>query len=177
VDDSRRDAAEREVMRAGIVVEGQFDSNYDQLRLGFLKGSNPTAFKRLMNFATLNAARTLKKPIQDAAPRGETGKLKKNIKARGARYNRPAAIVGVKGGRKGAFYGWLVVKGIGSRRRTENGTFTVKAVKAKPFVDQVVKKQSNLDRAVESYSKTVAAFFNDQPFRNTILKFKRGNQR
>jgi hypothetical protein len=164
-------------MRAAIVVEGQFDRNYDQLRLGFLKGSNPTAFKRLLNFAALNAARTLKKPIQDAAPRGETGKLKKSIKARGVRYNKPAAVVGIKGGRNGVYYGWLVVKGIGSRRRTENGTFTVKAVRPRAFVDQVVKKKSNLDRAVESYSKTVAAFFNEEPFRNTILKFKRGNQR
>ena len=38
-------------MPAAIVVEGQFDRNYDQLRLGFLKGSNPSAFKRLMTFA------------------------------------------------------------------------------------------------------------------------------
>lgn len=165
-------------MRAGVVVEGQFDSNYDQLRLGFLKGSNPTAFKRLMNFATLNAVRTLKKPIQDGAPRGTTGRLKKSITARGARYNKPAAVVGIKGGRSnGVFYGWLVVKGIGNRRTTQNGTFRVKGVKARPFVDQVVKQRSNIDRAVESYSKTVAAFFNDEPFRRTILKFRRGNQR
>ena len=165
-------------MRAGVLVEGKFDRNYDQLRLGFLKGSNPTAFRRLANFATLNAARTLKKPIQDRAPRGKTGRLKKSIAARAARYNKPAAVVGIKGGGSNrVFYGWLVVGGIGSRRTTKNGTFTVKAVKPQPFVDEVVKKQSNIDRAVESYSKTVAAFFNDEPFRKTILKFKRGNQR
>ena len=55
-------------MPAAIVVEGQFDRNYDQLRLGFLKGSNPSAFKRLASFATLNAARTLQKPMRDKAP-------------------------------------------------------------------------------------------------------------
>ena len=109
-------------MRAGIVLEGQFDKNYDQLRLGFFKGSNPTAFKRLASFATLNAARTLKKPIKDAAPRGETGNLKKKITARKARFNRPAAVVGIKGGRNGVFYGWLVVGGQGTRRTTKNGT-------------------------------------------------------
>jgi hypothetical protein len=53
----------------------------------------------------------------------------------------------------------------------------MKGVQKRPFVDEVVKQRSNIDRAVESYSKTVAAFFNDEAFRNTILKFKRGNQR
>lgn len=164
-------------MPAAIVVEGKFDRNYDQLRLGFLKGSNPSAFKRLMTFATLNAARTLQKPMRDKAPRGATGNLRKKVLARKARFNNPAAVVGIKGGRKGVFYGYLVVGGQGQRRTTPNGTFVVKGVKARPFVDEVVKKQSNINRAVESYSKTVAAFFNDAPFRNTILKFKRGNQR
>jgi hypothetical protein len=164
-------------MPAAIVVEGQFDRNYDQLRLGFLKGSNPTAFKRLMTFATLNAARTLQKPMRDKAPRGETGNLRKKVLARGARYNKPAAVVGIKGGRKGVFYGWLVVGGQGQRRTTPNGTFTVKGVRPRPFVDQVVKQRANINRAVESYGKTVAAFLNSEPFRNTILKFRRGNQR
>ena len=164
-------------MPAAIVVEGKFDRNYDELRLGFLKGSNPSAFKRLASFATLNAARTLQKPMRDKAPRGATGNLRKKVLARKARFNNPAAVVGIKGGRKGVFYGYLVVGGQGQRRTTANGTFVVKGVKARPFVDEVVKKQSNINRAVESYSKTVAAFFNDQPFRNTILKFKRGNQR
>jgi hypothetical protein len=86
-------------------------------------------------------------------------------------------VVGIKGGRTGVFYGYLVVGGVGSRRTTPNGTFVVKGVKPRPFVDQVVKQRSNIDRAVESYSKTVAAFLNDESFRNTILKFKRGNQR
>lgn len=164
-------------MPAGVVVEGKFDSNYDQLRLGFLKGSNPSAFKRLASFATLNAARTLQKPMRDKSPKGATGKLRKKIIARRAKFNNPAAVVGIKGGRNGVFYGWLVVGGVGQRRTTANGTFAVKGVRKRPFVDEVVKKRSNIDRAVESYSKTVAAFFNDKPFRNTILKFKRGNQR
>lgn len=164
-------------MPAAIVVEGQFDRNYDQLRLGFLKGSNPSAFKRLASFATLNAARTLQKPMRDKAPKGQTGKLRKKVLARKARFNNPAAVVGIKGGRNGVFYGWLVVGGVGQRRTTPNGTFAVKGVQKRPFVDEVVKQRSNIDRAVESYSKTVAAFFNDEPFRNTILKFKRGNQR
>jgi len=135
-------------MPAAIVVDGQFDRNFDQLRLGFLKGSNPSAFKRLASFATLNAARTLQKPMRDKAPRGATGNLRKKVLARKARFNNPAAVVGIKGGRKGVFYGYLVVGGQGTRRTTPNGTFVVKGVQARPFVDEVVKKQSNIDRAV-----------------------------
>ena len=164
-------------MPAAIVVDGQFDRNFDQLRLGFLKGSNPSAFKRLASFATLNAARTLQKPMRDKAPKGATGKLRKKVLARRARFNNPAAVVGIKAGRNGVFYGYLVVGGQGTRRTTPNGTFVVKGVQGRPFVDQVVKQRTNNDRAVESYTKTVAAFFNDQSFRNTILKFRRGNQR
>lgn len=164
-------------MPAGVILEGKFDKNYDQLRIGFLKGSNPSAFKRLGTFATLNAARTLQKPMRDKAPRGETGRLKKKVLARKARFNNPAAVVGIKGGRNGVFYGWLVVGGVGAQRTTKNGIFSVKGVKSRPFVDQVVKQRSNINRAVESYSKTYAAFYNDEPFRNTILRFRRGNQR
>jgi hypothetical protein len=115
--------------------------------------------------------------MRDKAPKGATGKLRKKILARKARFNNPASVVGIKGGRNGVFYGYLVVGGSGTRRTTPNGTFVVKGVQARPFVDQVVKQRSNIDRAVESYSKTVSAFFNDEPFRKTILKFKRGNQR
>lgn len=164
-------------MAAGVVLTGQFDKNYDQLRLGFLKGSNPSAFKRLATFATLNAARTFQKPMKEKAPRGETGNLRKQVKARKARFNNPAAVVGIKGGKNGVFYGWLVVGGQGTRRTTRNGTFSVKGVRPRPFVDQVVRQRSNMKRAVESYSKTYAAFYNDDVFRNTILRFRRGNQR
>jgi len=164
-------------MRSGVILEATADRNFDQLRLGFLKGSNPSAFKRLMTFAALNAARTLQKPMRDKAPKGATGKLRKKILARKARFNNPAAVVGIKGGRNGVFYGYLVVGGSGTRRTTPNGTFVVRGVAPRPFVDQVVKQRSNIDRAVESYSKTVSAFFNDEPFRKTILKFNRGNQR
>jgi len=164
-------------MRSGVILEATADRNFDQLRLGFLKGSNPSAFKRLMTFAALNAARTLQKPMRDKAPKGATGKLRKKILARKARFNNPAAVVGIKGGRNGVFYGYLVVGGSGTRRTTPNGTFVVRGVAPRPFVDQVVKQRSNIDRAVESYSKTVSTFFNDEPFRKTILKFKRGNQR
>jgi hypothetical protein len=164
-------------MPAGVILQGKFDKNYDQLRIGFLKGSNPSAFKRLATFATLNAARTFQKPMKEKAPRGETGDLRKQVKARKARFNNPAAVVGIKGGKNGVFYGWLVVGGQGTRRTTRNGTFSVKGVRPRPFVDQVVRQRSNMKRAVESYSKTYAAFYNDDVFRNTILRFRRGNQR
>jgi hypothetical protein len=164
-----------------LVLEVKTDRNYDSLRLGFLKADNPSAFKRLSSFATLNAARTLQKPMQQAAPRGETtrnpGRLRKNIKARGVRFNKPGAVVGIKGGRTGVFYGWFVTSGRGGVRQTKEGPKSVAAVRGRPFVTDTVQKSGMLEKAMEAFSATVEKFLNDEPFRNTILKFKRGNQR
>jgi hypothetical protein len=91
------------------------DPNYRALELGFLQGSNPSAYKRLMSFATVNAARTYAKPIKDAAPRGKTGNLAAGVKARSGRYSKPSAVVGPlfagRGSKKNPWYRWLVVKG------------------------------------------------------------------
>jgi len=164
-----------------LVLEVKTDRAYDSLRLGFLKADNPSAFKRLSSFATLNAARTLQKPMQQEAPRGDTtrnpGRLRKNIKARGVRFNKPGAVVGIKGGRTGVFYGWFVTSGRGSVRQTKDGPKAVTPVAGRPFVTQTVQRSGMLEKAMEAFSATVEKFLNDQPFRNTILKFKRGNQR
>lgn len=164
-----------------ITLEVRTDRAYDSLRLGFLKADNPSAFKRLSSFATLNAARTLQKPMQQEAPRGETtrnpGRLRRNIKARGVRFSKPGAVVGIKGGRSGVFYGWFVTSGRGPVRQTKEGPKAVTPVTGRPFVIETVRRAGMLEKALEAFSGTVEKFLNDEPFRNTILKFKRGNQR
>ena len=40
----------------------------DELRLGFLEASNPRKFNTMLQLATLNAARTLVKPVKAKAP-------------------------------------------------------------------------------------------------------------
>lgn len=164
-----------------LVLQIKTDKNFDDLRIGFYQASNPSGFKRMQSFAALNAARTMLKPMKQAAPRGETtrnpGKLQKNVKARGVRFNKPGAVVGIKGGRSGVFYGWFVVEGRSGVRRTKQGLVSVTPVAARPFVSETVRKAGTIDRAMESFSATVEKFLNDQPFRNTILNFRRGSQR
>jgi hypothetical protein len=164
-----------------LVLQISTDKNFDDLRIGFYQASNPSGFKRMQSFAALNAARTMLKPMQQAAPKGRTterpGKLAKNVKARGVRFNKPGAVVGIKGGRSGVFYGWFVVEGRGGVRRTKSGSFAVRPVRARPFVSDTVKKAGTIERAMEAFSATTEKFLNDGAFRATILKFKRGNQR
>jgi len=164
-----------------LVLQIKTDKAFDDLRIGFYQASNPSGFKRMQSFAALNAARTMLKPMKQAAPKGDTterpGKLQKAVKARGVRFNKPGAVVGIKGGRSGVFYGWFVVEGRGGVRRTKQGPVSVKAVPARPFVSDTVRKSGNIERAMEAFSATTEKFLNDGAFRATILKFKRGNQR
>jgi len=158
----------------------QVDPNYRALELGFLQGSNPSAYKRLMSFATVNAARTYAKPIKDAAPRGKTGNLAAGVKARSGRYSKPSAVVGPlfagRGSKKNPWYRWIVVTGTSGRRKTKRGVFAVKAISPNRFVNRVVDNQSNTEKAIGAFHNTVEAFYNNDVFRGRILQFRRGNQ-
>ena len=166
-----------------LTISFNVDSNYEQLRLGFLAGANPGAYKRLLSIGTLNAARTMVAPMRAEAPIGRTtktpGRLRKAVTARRARFNTPAAVVGPRAGRSraggsgGAWYRWFVTSGISGVRRTKNGVKGVKAVPANPFVTRVSKNEGRQKTAMEAMSKTVESFFNNGAFRNTILRFKR----
>lgn len=169
-----------------LTISFNVDSNYEALRLGFLQGANPGAYKRLLSVATLNAARTMVKPMRAEAPIGKTtktpGRLRKAVTARRARFNTPAAVVGPRAGRDragangGAWYRWFVTSGISGIRQTKNGPKAVKAVPANPFVTRVSKNETHQRNAMEAMAKTVESFFNNEAFRNTILRFKRGRR-
>jgi hypothetical protein len=58
-------------------------------------------------------------------------------------------------------------------RQTKNGAKAVKAVPANPFVTRVSGNASYQARAMEAMAKTVESFFNNDAFKNTILRFKR----
>lgn len=160
--------------------EIKVDPKFRAYELGFLSGSNPSAYKRLMSFATVNSARTFARPIKDAAPRGKTGNLARGVKAKAGRYARPSGVVGPlfsgRGSQKNPWYRWFVVKGRGGSRTTKNGTFAVKPVRANPFVERVVSDTSNQQRAIDAFYKTIEAFYNDSVFRGRILQFRRGSQ-
>lgn len=167
-----------------LTVSFNTDSNYNQLQLGFLEGANPSAYKRLLSIASLNAARTMVAPMRAEAPVGKTtknpGRLRKSVTARRARFNTPAAVVGPRAGRNragangGAWYRWFVTSGISGVRQTKSGPKAVKAVPANPFVTRVSKNPTHQSRALEAYAKTVESFFNNSVFRATILRFKKG---
>ncbi|CAB4184460.1 hypothetical protein UFOVP1573_39 [uncultured Caudovirales phage] len=156
------------------------DPNYRALELGFLQGSNPTAYRRLMSFATVNAARTYAKPIKDAAPKGKTGNLAAGVKARAGRYSRPSAVVGPlfagRGSKKNPWYRWILVKGTSGKRKTKNGVVSVKPITANKFVNRVIDNVTYEQKAIQAFHNTVEAFYNDNVFRGKILQFRRGGQ-
>jgi len=159
------------------------DDNYQKLQLGFLEGSNPAAYRRLLSIATLNAARTMVAPMRAQTPVGKTtqnpGRLRRAVTARRARFGTPAAVVGPRatrnraGANGGAWYRWFVTSGISGVRQTKSGPKAVKAVPGNPFVTRVSGNSTYQARAMEAMAKTVESFFNNDAFRATILKFKR----
>ena len=166
-----------------LTISFSVDKNYEALRLGFLEGSNPSAYKRLLSIATLNATRTMVNPMRAEAPIGRTtknpGRLRKAVTARRARFGTPAAVVGPRAGRNragangGAWYRWFVTSGISGVRQTKSGPKAVKAVPANPFVTRVSGNSTYQARAMEAMAKTVESFFNNEAFQKTILRFKR----
>ena len=166
-----------------LTISFSVDKNYEALRLGLLEGSNPSAYKRLLSIATLNATRTMVNPMRAEAPIGKTtqnpGRLRKAVTARRARFGTPAAVVGPRAGRNragasgGAWYRWFVTSGISGVRQTKSGPKAVKAVPANPFVTRVSGNSTYQARAMEAMAKTVESFFNNEAFKNTILRFKR----
>jgi hypothetical protein len=146
-----------------IFVTPQSLKATDELRLGFLEASNPRKFSAMLQLATLNAARTLVKPVKAQAP-SRTGRLKKAVAARKARQDRPAAVVGVKAGKSrgdanGAWYRWFVVSGTNGTRNTKTrGRVQVKSIRGRDFVKQAVTEPSNQARAISALNNTVQAF-------------------
>ncbi len=164
----------------GINFTLKVDPKFKAYELGFLEGSNPTAYRRLMSFATVNAARTYSKPIKALAPRGKSGNLAKGVKARAGRYSKPSAVVGPlfagRGSKKNPWYRWIVVKGTSGRRKTKRGIVSVKAITPNKFVNRAVDNRTNEQKAVDAFHNTVEAFYNNTVFRGRILQFRRGGQ-
>lgn len=179
-----------------IDYELKFEESYKAFELGFLEGSNPRAYNRLLAFASVNAVRTMVKPMRDAAPKA-TGRLARSITAKSGRYSRPSATVGPRPGRsradaKGGWYRYFVTSGHATRGVSKTAakgvswgdiakgiTAPVTAaptrgrVAGRPFVHQVSSNEGYLQKAMDSYYATIEKFFNDTTFRHRITKFKR----
>ena len=135
----------------------------DELRLGFMESSNPRKFKAMLQLATLNAARTMVKPIKSKAP-VRTGRLRGAIAARKGMSDRPSSVVGVRAGKsrgdmKGAWYRWFVVSGTSGTRTTKaRGKVAVKRIAGRDFIKDAVTEPSVQARAIEVLNGTVMAF-------------------
>lgn len=146
-----------------IFVTPQSLKAADELRLGFLEASNPRKFNAMLQLATLNAGRTMVKPIKAEAP-VRTGRLRRSVAVRKAKQNRPAAVVGVRAGSsradtKGAWYRWFVVSGTNGTRRTKSrGTISVQPIRGRDFIKQAGSAPSVQAKAVEAMQNTIAAF-------------------
>jgi hypothetical protein len=146
-----------------LFITPQSLQGIDELRLGFIQASNPRKFSAMLSLATLNAARTLVKPVKAAAP-VRTGRLRNAVAARKARQDRPAAVVGVRAGAsrsdtKGAWYRYFVVSGTNGTRMTKaRGRISVKAIQGRDFVGKTVSEPNHQARAIEALNKTIQAF-------------------
>lgn len=156
-----------------IFVTPQSLKATDELRLGFLEASNPRKFNTMLQLATLNAARTLVKPVKAGAP-VRTGRLQKAVAARKAKFDRPAAVVGVKAGKSrgdqnGAWYRWFVVSGTSGTRNTKaRGRVQVKPIRGRDFIKQAVTEPTNQARAIAALNNTVQAFLDG------VIKYRKG---
>lgn len=131
-----------------------------QASLGKLTGP---AMKRTLQKASTAGAKALKKPVQAAAPKGATGRLRKSISSRQARRDRPAAVVTARP--KIAFYRHMVIGGTkahGPRKasntmlifRGRDGrnvmTPWVRGTPARPFIDVGFQHgKGDAERAIE----------------------------
>lgn len=180
-----------------IDFELRVEDSYRAFQRGFLEGSNPRAYNRLLSTASLNAVRTMVKPMKAAAPRGKTGRLANSVNAKTGRYSKPSATVGPRPGRsrgdtKGAWYRYFVTSGHRTRGAAKAATKGVSwadiargasapapvrsaggSVPGRPFVHQVSSNPSNLQRAMDAYYATIEKFFNDSVFHGRIMQFRR----
>jgi hypothetical protein len=148
---------------------------FDDLRLGFLESSNPRKFNAMLQLATLNAARTMVRPVKSKTP-VRTGRMRGAVAARKGKYDRPSAVVGVKAGKtrgdsQGAWYRWFVVSGTsGTRRTSSGGRVSVKRIVGRDFVKQATTDPSVQARAIEVLNSTVRAFLEGK------IKYRKGRR-
>jgi hypothetical protein len=107
-----------------IKIEGD-----TSLRLAMAANGNVKAIDKALQIAAMKAAAPIAKAAKGRAP-VLTGRLKRAVRARKARFDRPGAIATINPGKKredttGAYYRYIVTSGIPSR-----------GIAPRPFMDQ-----------------------------------------
>jgi hypothetical protein len=167
-----------------ITVANSSLSDIAQLKIGFMESSDPRKFSKMMQLATLKAARTMVAPVKRESPR-RTGRLRGAVAARKAKFDTPASVVGVKAGKsrgdaRGAWYRWFVISGHETRgqskKSTTAGTVTwaqaaavesaekrapKRRIAANPFVERATQKPEVRQAAMDTIVKTINDYLTD----------------
>jgi hypothetical protein len=98
-----------------LEIQGDVRKQTDALQKVFLETLGWKGIRKLEQFATVNAARALAPYVKAAAPT-DSKQLAKSVRGRKSKITKPGAVVGPVGGRKGAYYAWMVVKGTSAHR-------------------------------------------------------------
>jgi len=98
-----------------LEIQGDVRKQTDALQKVFLETLGWKGIRKLEQFATVNAARALAPYVRAAAPT-DSKQMAKSVRGRKSKITKPGAVVGPVGGRKGAYYSWMVVKGTRAHR-------------------------------------------------------------
>lgn len=159
-----------------IRMQGKVRAEAQALQDTFLNTLGWKGVRKLEQFATVNAARALAKPVRDGAPKG-SGLLAKSVRGRRSRITRPGAVVGPVMGKKHSWWAWFVVRGtkphtipkmtVGSVLRPNQRFIQHPGTRPDPFVDRAV--MSNIGLGEDAFGATVVLLLNDEAKRNKVL--------
>ncbi len=158
-----------------IQLQGNVRAEAEALQKVFLNSLGWRGVRKLEQFATVNAARALAKPVRAAAPK-DLGGLAKSVRGRRSRITRPGAIVGPVASKKYAWYAWFAVKGTKPHtipKVTAGNMFSDRKFIEHPgtrgnnFVIEAV--EANIQLAKDAMAKTIVLLINDEAMRNKVL--------
>jgi len=158
-----------------IQLQGNVRAEAEALQKVFLNSLGWRGVRKLEQFATVNAARALAKPVREKAPK-DLGGLAKSVRGRRSRITRPGAIVGPVAGKKHAWYAWFAVKGTKPHtipKVTAANLFSDRKFIEHPgtrgnnFVIDAV--EANIQLAKDAMAKTIVLLINDEAMRNKVL--------
>jgi hypothetical protein len=158
-----------------IQLQGNVRAEAEALQKVFLNSLGWRGVRKLEQFATVNAARALAKPVREKAPK-DLGGLAKSVRGRRSRITRPGAIVGPVAGKKHAWYAWFAVKGTKPHtipKVTAANLFSDRKFIEHPgtrgnnFVIEAV--EANIQLAKDAMAKTIVLLINDEAMRNKVL--------
>ena len=158
-----------------IQLQGNVRAEAEALQKVFLNSLGWRGVRKLEQFATVNAARALAKPVREKAPK-DLGQLAKSVRGRRSRITRPGAIVGPVAGKKHAWYAWFAVKGTKPHtipKITAANLFSDRkfiehpGIRGNNFVIEAV--EANIQLAKDAMAKTIVLLINDEAMRNKVL--------